>query len=73
MLVGVSGFWFSILRPLTMLYLLFRVTGIPHREAQAIKSRGEDYKAYQKTISVFSPWFKRIKSFLTSPISPLNF
>jgi steroid 5-alpha reductase family enzyme len=45
--------------PALMLYLLFRVTGIPATEAQAIRSRGDDYRRYQETTSVFVPWFPR--------------
>jgi len=28
-------------------------------EEQAIKSRGEDYREYQRTTSAFFPWFPR--------------
>jgi steroid 5-alpha reductase family enzyme len=42
-----------------MLYLLVRVTGIPAAEAQALRSRGDDYRHYQRTTSVFVPWFPR--------------
>jgi steroid 5-alpha reductase family enzyme len=45
--------------PALMLYLLFRVTGIPATEAQAIRSRGDDYRQYQATTSAFVPWFPR--------------
>lgn len=37
--------------PLLMLYFLFRVTGIPMTEAQALKSRGEAYREYQRRTS----------------------
>ena len=49
----------SILCPLLMLYFLFRVTGIPATEAQALRSRGDDYRNYQQTTSAFVPWFKK--------------
>jgi steroid 5-alpha reductase family enzyme len=45
--------------PALMLYLLFRVTGIPATEAQALRTRGDDYRQYQATTSVFVPWFPR--------------
>jgi len=51
-----------LLVPAAMLYLLFRVTGIPPTEAQALASRGEDYRAYQPTTSVFIPWFPKNES-----------
>lgn len=42
--------------PLAMLYFLLKVTGVPPTEAQALKSRGEAYREYQRTTSVFLPW-----------------
>lgn len=51
--------WLGILSPLTITLLLFRVTGIPLTEQQAIRSKGEAYKEYQRTTSVFVPWFKK--------------
>ena len=47
------------LGPALMLLFLFRLTGIPHTESQALKSRGDDYRAYQRETSVFFPWFPR--------------
>ena len=49
--------WVAIGCPLLMLYLLFRVTGIPATEAQALRTRGDDYRQYQATTSAFVPWF----------------
>ncbi|MHC4954902.1 MAG: DUF1295 domain-containing protein [Planctomycetota bacterium] len=43
------------LGPPLMLLFLFRLTGIPWTEAQAIKSRGDDYRNYQREVSVFLP------------------
>jgi len=42
-----------------MLFFLLRVTGIPYTELQAVKSRGDDYKEYQRTTSAFIPWFPK--------------
>jgi steroid 5-alpha reductase family enzyme len=42
-----------------MFYFLFRVTGIPATEAQALRSRGEEYRRYQETTSAFVPWFHK--------------
>ena len=47
----------ALAAPALMLYLLFRVTGIPATEAQAIRSKGDDYRRYQATTSAFVPWF----------------
>ena len=54
--------WIALACPLVMLYLLFTVagvTGIPATEAQALRSRGADYRQYQATTSAFVPWFPR--------------
>jgi len=48
--------WLSLYAPALMLFFLFRVTGIPITEAQALKSRGDDYREYQRTTSAFVPW-----------------
>jgi steroid 5-alpha reductase family enzyme len=58
--VGAGGaFWLTLLGPVLMLVLLYRVTGIPFTEAQALRSRGDDYRDYQRTTSPFVPWFPR--------------
>ncbi|MEO8670150.1 MAG: DUF1295 domain-containing protein [Tahibacter sp.] len=47
------------LGPLLMLVSLCWVSGIPFVEAQALRSRGDDYRLYQRTTSVLIPWFPR--------------
>ncbi len=51
--------WIAPLCPLLMFYFLFRVTGIPATEAQALRTKGEAYRRYQQTTSAFVPWFKK--------------
>jgi steroid 5-alpha reductase family enzyme len=51
--------WMAVACPALMLYLLFRVTGIPATEAQALRTRGDDYRQYQATTSAFMPWWPR--------------
>lgn len=46
----------TLLGPAAMLLFLFRLTGIPFTEQQALRSRGEAYRAYQRTTSMFVPW-----------------
>ncbi|MCS7006221.1 MAG: DUF1295 domain-containing protein [Thermoleophilia bacterium] len=46
--------WVAWIVPAGLLVLLFRVTGIPATEAQALRSRS-DYAEYQRTTSVFVP------------------
>ncbi len=53
------GDWQVWLSPALMLYFLLRVTGIPATEEQALRSRGEDYRRYQRETSMFFPWFPR--------------
>ena len=45
----------AVVVPAFLLVLLFRVTGIPETEAQALRSRGDDYRRYQREVSVFVP------------------
>lgn len=49
----------ALMGPVLMGLFLFRVTGIPYTEAQALRSRGDDYRAYQAETSIFVPWFPR--------------
>jgi steroid 5-alpha reductase family enzyme len=51
--------WTTIVCPLLMLYFLFQVTGIPLTEEYSIKSKGDLYRAYQRTTSAFIPWFRK--------------
>lgn len=54
-LIG-EGAALTWLGPVMMLCFLFRITGIPHTERQALRSRGDSYRHYQGTTSVFFPW-----------------
>lgn len=53
------GGYLALICPLLILFFLFKVTGIPATEAQALRSRGEAYRRYQQTTSVFIPWFRK--------------
>jgi len=48
--------WIGLAAPALMIYTIVFVTGIPPTEAQAVASRGEDYRSYQRTTSPFVPW-----------------
>jgi steroid 5-alpha reductase family enzyme len=52
------GAW-ALLMPALMYVLVTRVSGIPYTEAQALRSRGEDYRRYQRTTSPLIPWFPK--------------
>ena len=60
-LMGVGGpdWWLTVFGPIVMLVFLFRLTGIPHTEKQALASRGDDYRDYQNKVSAFIPWFHK--------------
>ncbi|NII11714.1 DUF1295 domain-containing protein [Oleiagrimonas sp. C23AA] len=57
--IGAPFAWLSWVGPLLMLVSLYRVTGIPFTEAQSLRSRGEDYRAYQRSTSAFIPWIPK--------------
>lgn len=59
MLLGAGNIYWGIYSPLIILFILLKVTGVPPSEAQALKSRGDEYRRYQETTSVFVPWFPK--------------
>jgi steroid 5-alpha reductase family enzyme len=53
--VMVPGDWRVWTAPPLMLFFLLKVTGIPATEEHALRSRGDDYRRYQKEVSRFIP------------------
>ena len=53
------GAWGAWMGPVVMLAFLYKVTGIPYTEAQALRTRGDDYRRYQAETSAFVPWIPR--------------
>jgi len=47
--------WLGLTAPVLMLLSILFVTGIPPSEAQALRSRGDDYRRYQRETSAFVP------------------
>jgi steroid 5-alpha reductase family enzyme len=47
--------WLGFLAPALMLHFVLNVTGIPPTEEQAVRSKGEAYRAYQREVSAFVP------------------
>ncbi len=47
--------WIGLLAPALMLYLILFVTGVPPAEESSLRSRGDDYRRYQRETSVFVP------------------
>jgi steroid 5-alpha reductase family enzyme len=56
---GAKYGWIGFLSPALILFFLLRVSGIPATEQQAVRSKGDKYREYQRTTSVFIPWFPR--------------
>jgi steroid 5-alpha reductase family enzyme len=49
----------ALLTPALMLHFLLNVTGVKATEAQALRSKGESYRRYQRRTSVFVPLPRR--------------
>jgi steroid 5-alpha reductase family enzyme len=54
--------WLGLIGPVSILFFLLRVTGIPLTEQQSLRSKGDAYRRYQKTTSAFVPWFPKKSS-----------
>lgn len=53
--IGSPHAWLTWLGPLIMFAFLYRVSGIPWTERNALRSRGDDYRRYQQEVSEFFP------------------
>ena len=54
--VGGPVWYASLVGPALISFFLFRVTGIPATEREALRTKGDDYRDYQRTTSAFVPW-----------------
>jgi steroid 5-alpha reductase family enzyme len=59
MALGAPGWPLTLIGPVAMGWALITVTGIPWTERQALETRGEDYRDYQRTTSAFLPWWPK--------------
>ena len=59
--VSTPGWLLTWIGPIGMGWALLKITGIPWTERQALASRGEDYRDYQRTTSSFIPWFPKTR------------
>jgi steroid 5-alpha reductase family enzyme len=57
--VSKPGWFLPLIGPIGMGWVLLNVTGIPWTERQALASRREDYRDYQRTTNEFFPWLPR--------------
>jgi steroid 5-alpha reductase family enzyme len=55
--VGSPLAWLAWSGPLVMYAFLRWISGIPFTEAQALRTRGEDYREYQRSTPMLFPWF----------------
>jgi steroid 5-alpha reductase family enzyme len=59
MAVGAPGWPLTLIGPIGMGWALLKVSGIPLAEEQALRTRGEDYRQYQRTTNAFVPWIPK--------------
>jgi steroid 5-alpha reductase family enzyme len=57
--VGSPIAWLAWSGPLVMYVFLRWISGIPYTERQALRSRAEDYRIYQRSTSMLFPWFPK--------------
>ena len=57
--LGSPGGWIAVYAPALMYLFLTKVTGIKATEEHAVRSRGEDYREYQRTTNAFFPWWPK--------------
>lgn len=57
--VGSLWWWLAWAGPAVMYVFLRWISGIPYTEAQALRTRGDDYRRYQQSTPMLIPWFPR--------------
>ena len=60
--IGSPNAWLAWAGPLVMYIFLRWISGIPYTETQALRSRGDDYRAYQRVTPMLIPWFPKRSS-----------
>lgn len=59
MAIGSPIAWLAWSGPVVMMVFLRWISGVPFTEAQALRTRGDDYRDYQRRTSMFIPWFPK--------------
>lgn len=67
---GSPWFWLAGMGPLVMYVFLRWISGIPYTEAQALRTRGDDYRRYQQETPMLIPWPVRRRSSSPPPPTP---
>jgi steroid 5-alpha reductase family enzyme len=57
--IGSPVAWLAWTGPIVMFVFLRWISGIPYTEAQALRTRGNDYRDYQRSTSMLFPWFPK--------------
>ena len=57
--IGAPSWPLTLIGPIGMGWALLKVSGIPLAEQQALKTRGEDYREYQRTTNALIPWWPK--------------
>lgn len=56
---GAPSWWLAWSGPVVMYVFLRWLSGIPHTEAQALRTRGDAYRDYQRRTPMLLPWFPK--------------
>lgn len=57
--IGSPLAWLAWTGPIVMFVFLRFVSGIPFTEEQALRTRGDDYRAYQRDTPILFPWYPK--------------
>jgi steroid 5-alpha reductase family enzyme len=57
--IGAPLAWLGWLGPVLMYLFLRFISGIPFTEQQALRTRGDNYREYQRRTPMFFPWFPK--------------
>lgn len=57
--VGSPLWWLALAGPVVMYVFLRWLSGVPWTEQQALRTRGDDYRAYQRSTPMLFPWFPK--------------
>ncbi len=60
--IGSPLWWLAWSGPVVMFLFLRFVSGVPYTETQALRSRGDEYRRYQRDTPMFFPWFPKPES-----------
>jgi steroid 5-alpha reductase family enzyme len=60
--MGAPLAWLGALGPVLMYLFLRYISGIPFTEQQALRTRGDDYRDYQRCTPMLFPWFPKSNS-----------